>query len=404
MSDATDATADARPDEVLPGDGGDILAVPPDRDVGPTGTKPPSRRAAIMRTGIVVAVLAIVFLVILPRYIDYQDVIAAFQGLTAAQIGLVAVTGVIAWVATGLIFAALIPGLSWIKGTQAWLILAGVGASIPLGPWNMAVLWVIIRGWGRDAQATTGGIALYGIFDQLSRLAMGVVGALILIFAERRGTTIDVEQGSILALGVISGVILGIALALLIGIVRSEALARRIGAMGARLVGWLYARLGRSGVPDVMASVLHFRETLGDIVRQRGALAFGLAVLSKLAWALVLVTALRVCGVTPEVLPTSEIVAVFAVVFIITILPISPGGAGVPELLYLSMFSTLTGGQDATQISAGVMLYRTFQWFLPIPLAWLLLWISRRGKSLLPTAAEFKGGDAAPAAAASASA
>jgi hypothetical protein len=37
------------------------------------------------------------------------------------------------------------------------------------------------------------------------------------------------------------------------------------------------------------------------------------------------------------------------------------------------------------------MLYRVFQWFLPIPLAWLLLGISRRGKSLLPTASEFRG-------------
>jgi hypothetical protein len=37
------------------------------------------------------------------------------------------------------------------------------------------------------------------------------------------------------------------------------------------------------------------------------------------------------------------------------------------------------------------MLYRVFQWFLPIPLAWLLLWTSRRGKPLLPTTAELRG-------------
>jgi uncharacterized membrane protein YbhN (UPF0104 family) len=146
-----------------------------------------------------------------------------------------------------------------------------------------------------------------------------------------------------------------------------------------------------------MGSVLHFRETLGDTVRQRGLLAFVLSMVSKLAWALVLLTALRVCGVPASVLPASEIVAVFSIVFIITILPISPGGAGVPELLYISMFGTLTGGQDAAAISAGVMLYRVFQWFLPIPLAWILLGVVRRGKSLLPGAAEFRGGSAEPA-------
>jgi uncharacterized membrane protein YbhN (UPF0104 family) len=389
------------PEDELPGAGGDLLAVPPDSAGAPAGAQPPSRRAAILRTSIVVGVLAVVFLVILPRYIDYQEVIAAFQGLTVQQVAVVALTGVIAWIATGIIFSALIPGLSWLRGTQSWLILAGVGASIPLGPWNMGVLWVIIRGWGLGAQETTGGIALYGVFDQLSRLGMGIVGALLLIFAEGRGSVDEVEGNSVILLGVISLVLFVIATGLLIGIVRSESLARRIGALGARLVGSIFRRLGRTGTPDVMGSVLHFRETLGDTVRRRGLLAFGLSMLSKFAWAFVLVTALRACGVPASVLPASEIVAVFAAVFIITILPISPGGAGVPEILYISFFTTLTGGQDSAEISAGVMLYRVFQWFLPIPIAWVLLGIARRGKPLLPTASEFRGGsaDATPAAA-----
>ena len=265
----------------------------------------------------------------------------------------------------------------------------------------MGVLWVIIRGWGEGAQETTGGIALYGVFDQLSRLAMGVVGALLLVFAESRGNIDALQSDSILGLGVISLVLFILASAILIGIVRSESLARRIGALGARIVGSIFKRLGRKGTPDVMGSVLHFRETLGDTVRQRGLLAFFLSMISKLAWALVLLTALRQCGVPASALPASEIVAVFSIVFIITILPISPGGAGVPELLYISMFTTLTGGLYSAEISAGVMLYRVFQWFLPIPLAWILLGVARRGKSLLPGAAEFRGGSAEPAATAS---
>ena len=80
-----------------------------------------------------------------------------------------------------------------------------------------------------------------------------------------------------------------------------------------------------------MGSVLHFRDTLGGTIRHRGALAFLISVISKLAWAAVLIAALRVCGVPASVLPASEIIAVFSIVFIITILPISPGGAGVPS-------------------------------------------------------------------------
>ncbi len=141
-----------------------------------------------MRTSIVLGVLAIVFLVILPRYIDYQDVIEAFQGLSLSRTSSSSPCSASSpGSRPGAVFAALIPGLGWLRGTQAWLILAGIGASIPLGPWNMAVLWVVIRGWGLGVQETTGGIALYGIFDQLSRLAMGVVGAIVLVVAERNG-------------------------------------------------------------------------------------------------------------------------------------------------------------------------------------------------------------------------
>jgi uncharacterized membrane protein YbhN (UPF0104 family) len=369
----------------------ELITVPP--DPGPAGTKPPSRRAAIVRTSLVLGILAIVFLVILPRYIDYQDVLAALQGITVEQFLVLSVVGVIAWIGTGAIFAALIPGLRLLRGTRAWLILAGIGASIPLGPWNMAVLWVVIRGWGMGAQSTTGGIALYGVFDQLSRLAMGVVGAFVLVIAEPRNPDVNVETSSIILLAVISGVILAIVAGLLIGVVRSERLARKVGDIGTRMVESIYRRLGRTGPPDVMGSVLRFRETLGDTVRQRGPGAFALSVLSKLLWSVVLITGLRVSGVSAEILPASEIIAVFSVVFIITILPISPGGAGVPELLYISMFTTLTGGQDTAQISAGVMLYRLFQWFLPIPLAWILLARSRRGKPILPTTSEFMGRD-----------
>ena len=87
--------------------------------------------------------------------------------------------------------------------------------------------------------------------------------------------------------------------------------------------------------------------------------------------------------------------AAVAGVFVITVLPISPGGAGVPELLYISFFTTYTGGADASAITAGVMLFRGFQWLYPIPLAWILLGISRKGKPLLPTKAEFQGQSAA---------
>ena len=58
----------------------------------------------------------------------------------------------------------------------------------------------------------------------------------------------------------------------------------------------------------------------------------------------------------------------------ITLLPIAPGGAGLPELLYITFFTSLVADpawDDA--IAAGVMLYRGMSWFVPIPVGYLVL-------------------------------
>ena len=141
---------------------------------------PPSRRAALLRSGLIVGVVFIVFFVILPRYIDYQEVAAAFQALTLSQIAVMTILGVIAWFFSGLVFCALIPGLSIIRGPTSWLILSGIGSSVPFGPWNMGVLWVVVRGWGVANIPATSGIALYGIVNELSRLFLPLFAVVVL--------------------------------------------------------------------------------------------------------------------------------------------------------------------------------------------------------------------------------
>ena len=373
---------------------------PTSQDVTDTVSEagPPSRRQAVIRVLIVVGVLFIVFGLILPRFVDYQAVAQSLAGLSLQQLLVVMAFGLVAWAVTGGVFATLIPGLGWVRGLEAYLILTGIGASIPLGPWNMAVLWVVIRGWGRSAGSTTGGILLYGIFDQLSRFGLLFLGGIFLVIGEGLSRGVSVETGLIVGCLVVGGLLfIGLGGGLIL-IVRSEALARRLGRFAERVVGAVLKRLGR-GVPDIEGALVRFRVTLGDTIREQGLAAFLVSMLSKLAWALLMIAAMRVLGVPEEVLPVSVIVTVVALVYVITVLPISPGGAGVPDLLYITFFTTYTGGLYANEISAAVILFRAFQWFLPIPFAWGLLARSRRGKSLLPTPAEFRAADAATGAA-----
>jgi putative heme transporter len=361
-----------------------------------TAAAPPSRKAALMRSGLIIGVLVVVFGIILPQFIDYADVIAAFKELTTQQVVVITLLGAFAWLVSGLIFSALIPGLSAIRGTMSWLILGGIGASVPFGPWNMGVLWVVVRGWGVGNAPATSGIALYGVVNELSRLALPLFAIIILAASgELSGAT---DTGTAWAIAIICAVAFIVVTALIIGIVRSERIADWFGRTGQRIADWVLKRLGRTGSPNVDAAIHKFRDQMGEVIRRRGFASLAIAIVSQVAWILVLTVSLRMVGVPEDVLPFGEIFAVYALVLCITIIPLSPGGAGVTELLMISAFSALAGPQYEAAVAAGVLLYRIYFWFIPIPIAWILLKVVRRGKSMLPTTAELRAyakGDAA---------
>jgi len=370
--------------------------MPPDVDGGEpsvgsdpaSAAAPPSRRAALMRTGLIVGVLIVVFLIILPQYVDYAEVAAAFQALTLNQIVVISVLGAIGWLTSGLVFCALIPGLSIPRGPTSWLILSGIGSSIPFGPWNMGVLWVIVRGWGIPNAPATSGIALYGVVNELSRLFLPLMA--IVALALTGGLAGATNAGTAWAIAIISAIAFVIAIVLIVGIVRSERIADWLGRTGQRIASWVVRRLERTEAPDVTGAIHRFRDQLGLVIRRHGLAALATSVIAQLAWVTVLIVALRMTGVPESVLSPGDVFAVYALVMVITIIPLSPGGAGVPELLFISGLTAIAGSQYEAAVTAGVFLYRLYFWFLPIPLAWILLKVARRGRSMLPTTAELK--------------
>ena len=179
----------------------------------------------------------------------------------------------------------------------------------------MAVLWVVIRGWGRPIATTTAGVLLSGIFDQLSRFGLMFIAGLVLLFAEAANRGVRVESGLIVGYLVLGGVLfigLGVGLVL---VVRSERLARKLGHLCERIVGVVLHRIHRA-VPDIEGALVRFRVTLGDVVQQRGLGAFLVAMASKFAWAMLMIVSMRVTGVSDETLPASIILAGVAGVFV----------------------------------------------------------------------------------------
>ena len=260
-----------------------------------------------MRSGLIIGVLLIVFGVILPRYIDYSEVVEAFQALTLDQLVAMTFLGAIAWLVSGLVFCALIPGLSVIRGPESWLILSGIGSSVPFGPWNMGVLWVVVRGWGIANIPATSGIALYGVVNELSRLFLPFFAILTLALTSGLPTS---ETGTVWAIAIISAAAFVIAIVLIVAIVRSERMAAWLGRTGQRIVTWTMGRLHRTAVPDVARAIHPLRDRLGVVIRRRGLAALGTAVVAQFVWVIVLTVALRMMGVPDSVLSLGEVFAV----------------------------------------------------------------------------------------------
>jgi uncharacterized membrane protein YbhN (UPF0104 family) len=252
----------------------------------------------------------------------------------------------------------------------------------------MGVLWVVVRGWGTSNTAATSGVALYGVINILSRMFLPLLGIVAVALAGDLASSKN--AGAAWTIAILSAVAFVVVTSLIVGIVRSERIADWIGRTGQRVANWVLQRLGRTGTPDVAGAIHRFRDQLGLVIRQRGLAALTIAVASQFAWAVVLLVALRVCGVPEQALSAAEVFAVYALVMCVTIIPLSPGGAGVPELLFIAAFSALAGTQYQAEITAGVFLYRLYFWFIPVPLAWLLLKVARRGKPILPTTSELR--------------
>jgi putative heme transporter len=346
----------------------------------------PSRRSAVIRSALILLFLLVVFGVILPQYVDYTAVWEALVALTPPQILLMTVIGAICWFVAGQLFTVLIPGVSPLRGNAAYLISAGIGSSIPFGPWNLGVIWVVFRGWGVPFQAATSGVALYGIINTLGRFALPLIAIVVVLVGGGAGSYSDAA----LILSIISIAIFFVSVGVMLVVVNSQQAADWLGTVLGRIVAWILARLGRSEHPDVLGSIHRFQRDLGEVVHRRGLAGLLLSLASQGPWIVAFIVALRLTGVPNDVLTPGDIVAVYALVGLITIIPIAPGGAGLPEILYIAGMSAIAGEQWESQITAGVFLFRLYAWFLPIPLAWILLKIVRRGQPMLPTGQELR--------------
>jgi uncharacterized membrane protein YbhN (UPF0104 family) len=344
---------------------------------------PPSRRMTILKGVIVVGFMVFVFGVLLPRYVDYAEVIASLQALSLQQFAVVTGLAFIAWVLSSSVQAALLPGLGLRHSTISWLCGQGVSNVIP-GPVDLAVRYILYRQWGHPPEPSSLSIVLAGVFDQLACLSMPVVAVLVLA-AEGTGVA-ELKGFAILGVAIIVAIfIAGYA------VLRSEKLAYKVGQITERIVGWVFRLLRRPTPKGIPERTLAVRLDVKDLLLSRGLLAYASDLSGRAFYGVVFIVCLRETGVPADALSAGVILAVYAAVGILLILPIAPGGAGTPQVLYIAGLTAIGGDEWGVEVSAGVFLFFVVQWVMPTIIGWVTLVLERRGRPLLST------GDRAPA-------
>jgi hypothetical protein len=131
---------------------------------------------------------------------------------------------------------------------------------------------------------------------------------------------------------------------------------------------------------------------------------------SNLTLWLVLLASMRGVGLSQSEVPWQTCFAAFAFVRLLTVLPVTPGGAGITELGLVGILAAGADHKVAAQVTAAVLLYRAVTYLVPIPggalacLAWRFAPALRRRAPALSGGAPALSGGALAASAADASA
>lgn len=337
----------------------------------PAATRP-ARGNVLRRVALLIGIFLVVFVIVLPRIVDYRAVAAALATLSFTQLAVLIAATAVAFAANAGPAKVLIRQLSWPRAIGADIAGRAVVSTIP-GPTDIATRFVLYRQWGIPADTATTGIAFSAFFEVLTDLALPTIALIAIV------VTGNVTRPNTLLIAAIGVAIFIGAVLLLVAIVRSEEVARRLGTMLDRLAHRIWPLFHKRPPSGIVDGVLQLRVESKDTLSRAGLPAFGAALFAKSAWLLVLEVCLWSVGLGPDVLPIPVVMTAMAVVAIVAMVPITPGAIGVTEVAYIGILSAVTGPTAADQITAAVMLFRIAQWLAPIPIGWVLLLIIRRG-------------------------
>jgi uncharacterized membrane protein YbhN (UPF0104 family) len=296
----------------------------------------------------------------LPRFASYRSVWASIQMLAWPQALLVAIAAAASLASGWIVIRSALPSIGLRQAAAVNLGSTAVANTLPAGgAVAMSVSWAMLSGWGVSAADYVLYTLVSGLWNVFARLGLPVIAVI---------TTMTMRRPSA---ALLAGAVAGLALLVIVAvgfglILRRERLACRADAVLHKAI-CIARRLARKPPSSAAGSLLGFRARAAGLIAGRGWQISGATAVSNLSLWLVLLASLRGVGLTEAEVPWATSLAAFALTRLLTVLPVTPGGAGITELGLVGILAAGTDSKVAAQVTAAVLLYRAVTFLLPIP-------------------------------------
>ena len=325
----------------------------------------------IVQALISLAIVAGIFLGVMPLIADYGDVFDTIRAMTSLETGSLVLIGLWNLATYWFVLTAALPGLRLREAAVVNQASTAVSNTLPAGGViGVGVSISVLTSWGFTIGSIGRSAVVTGIWNNFVKLGMPVL-ALSLLALEGEVTPVRLAAA---AVGIAVLVAAVVVFALLL---RSDRLARVIGRGVGRVVDWARNLLHKAPVGDWEDRSSAFRTDTIGLLRHRWIWLTVATLVSHISLFLVLLVALRHVGVSQSELSWIAVFAAFAFVRLISALPLTPGGVGVVELGYAAVMTLGLDDLTSAQVVAAILVFRGITYLLPIPLG-LLSYITWR--------------------------
>jgi uncharacterized membrane protein YbhN (UPF0104 family)/membrane-associated phospholipid phosphatase len=228
-----------------------------------------------------------------------------------------------------------------------------VGPAIGVG-----MTYTMFRSWGYSGSRISVAVLVSGVWNAFVKLGLPVLAlALLALQGNASGARVTLAVAGIAAL--VAAIVV---FALLL---RSEQLAERFGLLAGRVASRGLRMFRRPPVHGWELATVRFRARTLELLEHGWVPITAATLVSHLSLYVVLLACLRAVGVSDAEVSWAQVLAVFAFMRLLTIVPFTPGSAGVVELALIAPL--VAAGGDREQVTAAVLVYRALTWGLQIP-------------------------------------